>query len=244
MCTPPVAALDEVNLVTRDEVGVTAVERLRPINADDSFRVMCEVDAERSELFLSRAAILVEGMTEKITFPFVFQALGLDADREQISIVECGGKANLRLFIEICRRRSSGGGQAPAGRSFSNRTSTPTDRARGRRGLGPRRFEPETGGASCAGIPASKDSAVLVDCAHVSNRNVPIRFIRFTPILTPWMTWNSSHGYGRLDADGSVTIPEPAGAPSFSIAASSTSARPSRRDKTGAESPVRRSRAA
>ncbi len=93
-----------MNLVTRDEVGVTAVERLRPINADDSFRVMCEFDAERSELFLSRAAILVEGMTEKITFPFVFQALGLDADREQISIVECGGKANLPLFIEICRR--------------------------------------------------------------------------------------------------------------------------------------------
>jgi hypothetical protein len=99
-----VAALDEVNLVTRDEVGVTAVARLRPINTDDSFRVMCEFDPERSELFLSRTAILVEGMTEKITLPFVFRALGHDADREQISIVECGGKANLPLFIEICRR--------------------------------------------------------------------------------------------------------------------------------------------
>jgi predicted ATPase len=99
-----VAALDEVNLVTRDELGVTAVERLRPIDVDDSFKVMCEFDAERSELFLSRAAILVEGMTEKITLPLVFLALGHDADREQISIVECGGKANLPLFIEICRR--------------------------------------------------------------------------------------------------------------------------------------------
>ena len=65
---------------------------------------MCEFDAERSELFFSRAAILVEGMTEKIALPFVFQALGHDADREQISIVECGGKSNLPLFIEICRR--------------------------------------------------------------------------------------------------------------------------------------------
>jgi predicted ATPase len=98
------AALEEVNLVTRDEVGVTAVERLRPIHVDDAFRVMCEFDAERSELFLSRAAILVEGMTEKITLPFVFQALGHDPDGEQISIVECGGKANMPLFIEICRR--------------------------------------------------------------------------------------------------------------------------------------------
>jgi hypothetical protein len=99
-----VAALEEVNLVTRDELGVTAVERLRPIPVDEAFRVMCEFDAERSELFLSRAAILVEGLTEKITLPHVFRALGYDADREQISIVECGGKSNLPLFIQICRR--------------------------------------------------------------------------------------------------------------------------------------------
>jgi predicted ATPase len=99
-----VAALDEVNLVRRDELGVATVEQLRSIDVDDAFRVMCEFDAERSELFFSRAAILVEGMTEKIAFPFVFQALGHDADREQISIVECGGKANLPFFIEICRR--------------------------------------------------------------------------------------------------------------------------------------------
>jgi predicted ATPase len=99
-----VAALDEVNLVTRDELGVTAVERLRPIDVDDAFRVLCEFDAARAELFFSRAAILVEGMTEKMAFPFVFHALGHDADREQISIIECGGKANLPLFVEICRR--------------------------------------------------------------------------------------------------------------------------------------------
>jgi predicted ATP-dependent endonuclease of OLD family len=99
-----VAALDEVNLVTRDELGVTAVERLSPIDVDDTFRVTCEFDAERAELFLSRAAILVEGMTEKISFPLVFHALGRDADREQISIVDCGGKSNLPLFVEICRR--------------------------------------------------------------------------------------------------------------------------------------------
>jgi predicted ATP-dependent endonuclease of OLD family len=99
-----VAALEEVNLVTRDELGVTAVEQLRAIDVDHTFRVLCEFDAERAELFFSRAAILVEGMTEKLAFPFVFNALGHDPDREQISIVECGGKSNLPLFVEICRR--------------------------------------------------------------------------------------------------------------------------------------------
>ena len=51
-----VAALEEVNLVTRDELGVTAVERLRPIDVDDAFRVMCEFDAERG-----RAVLLARG---------------------------------------------------------------------------------------------------------------------------------------------------------------------------------------
>src|SRR5262249_33288117 len=99
-----VASLEEVNLVTRDELGVTAVERLHPIDVDDTFRALCEFDAERGELFFSRAAILVEGMTEKMTLPFIFRALGHDADREQISIGECGGKSNLPLFVEICQR--------------------------------------------------------------------------------------------------------------------------------------------
>ena len=99
-----VAALDEVNLVSRDELGVTTVERLRAIDVDDEFRAMCEFDSERAELFLSRAAILVEGMTEKIALPFVFDALGYDADREQISIVECGGKSTLPRVVEICKR--------------------------------------------------------------------------------------------------------------------------------------------
>jgi predicted ATP-dependent endonuclease of OLD family len=99
-----VAALDEVNLVTRDELGVTTVDPLEPVDVDDAFRVRCEFDAERAELFLSRAAILVEGMTEKIVFPHVFRSLGHDVDREQISIVECGGKSNLPLFVEICKR--------------------------------------------------------------------------------------------------------------------------------------------
>lgn len=64
---------------------------------------MTEFDAERSELFLSRAALLVEGQTERLALPFAFAAMGYDADREGISIVECGGKANIVLFARVCR---------------------------------------------------------------------------------------------------------------------------------------------
>jgi hypothetical protein len=99
-----VARLDEIHRVSRDSAGVTTVERLEPVDVDDEFRAMCEFDAERGELLMSRAAVLVEGMTEKLAFPYLFGALGHDVDRLAISIVECGGKANLPLFVEICRR--------------------------------------------------------------------------------------------------------------------------------------------
>jgi predicted ATP-dependent endonuclease of OLD family len=73
------------------------------VSADEDFRVMTEFDAARSELFLARTVVLVEGLTEKLVLPFVFAALGYDVDREAISIIECGGKPNLPLFARICR---------------------------------------------------------------------------------------------------------------------------------------------
>ena len=47
--------------------------------------MFAEFDAERAEIFLSRAVLLVEGRTEKLAFPFVFRALGYDADQEAIA---------------------------------------------------------------------------------------------------------------------------------------------------------------
>jgi predicted ATP-dependent endonuclease of OLD family len=61
-----------------------------------------EFDAERAEIFLSRAVLFVEGRTEKLAFPFVFDSLGYDADQEAIAIVDCAGKGNMPLFAEIC----------------------------------------------------------------------------------------------------------------------------------------------
>jgi hypothetical protein len=98
-----VARLDELVFVERlPETGTRALQP-EPVSADEDFRVMTEFDAARSELFLARAAVLVEGLTEKLVLPFVFAALGYDVDREAISIIECGGKPNLPLFARICK---------------------------------------------------------------------------------------------------------------------------------------------
>lgn len=96
-----VARLDDLAIVRRDAAG-TRVLQPAPVTPDDDFRLLSEFDAARAELFLASAALLVEGQTERLALPFVFAACGHDADRENVSIVECGGKANLLFFGRVC----------------------------------------------------------------------------------------------------------------------------------------------
>jgi predicted ATP-dependent endonuclease of OLD family len=98
-----VGRLEELALVEWGTESGTRVTQPKPLPADESFRALSEVDAERSELFLASAVVLVEGRTEKLTLPFVFGALGYDADREGISVVECGGKPNMPLLVRVCQ---------------------------------------------------------------------------------------------------------------------------------------------
>jgi hypothetical protein len=97
-----VSRLEELALVERDANGPTRIRRPAPLAQAETFRALNEFDAERSELLLARAALLVEGRTEKLVFPFLYRALGYDADREGISIVECGGKPNIPVIAAVC----------------------------------------------------------------------------------------------------------------------------------------------
>jgi hypothetical protein len=98
-----VTRMEELVFVERILGRGTQAIQPEPVSADEDFRVMTEFDAARSELFLARAVVLVEGLTEKLVLPFVFAALGHDVDREAISIIECGGKPNIPLFARVCR---------------------------------------------------------------------------------------------------------------------------------------------
>lgn len=97
------ARLGEVTFVERAPEAGTSTARPDPVTPDADFRILSEFDAERSELLLARAAVLVEGLTEKLALPFVFAALAFDHDREGITIVECGGKANIPLYARVCQ---------------------------------------------------------------------------------------------------------------------------------------------
>lgn len=98
-----VARIEELAVTERHPELGTRFTQPAPHQGDEAFRARSEFDAERSELFLARAVILVEGMTEKLVLPFVFEALGHDPDQELISVVECGGKSNIPLFVDICK---------------------------------------------------------------------------------------------------------------------------------------------
>jgi hypothetical protein len=94
--------LEELVLVRHDERTGTTLLQPKALSEQRTFRLVSELDAERAELFLSRAVLLVEGRTEKLVFPLIFQALGLDADQEAIAVIDCAGKGNIPLFAEIC----------------------------------------------------------------------------------------------------------------------------------------------
>src|SRR5437868_3332788 len=94
--------LDELVLVRHSDRTGTKLLQPTALPAKLAFRMSSELDAERAEIFLSRAVLFVEGRTEKLAFPFVFEALGYDADQEAIAIVDCAGKGNMPLYAEIC----------------------------------------------------------------------------------------------------------------------------------------------
>jgi hypothetical protein len=110
-----VARLDELVFVERlPETGTRALQP-EPVSADEDFRVMTEFDAARSEVFLARAAVLVEGLTEKLVLPFVFAALGYDVDGRR-------SRSSSAAASRTCRS-SRGSARPPGSRSSSSTTA-------------------------------------------------------------------------------------------------------------------------
>ena len=94
--------MEELALVRHHAEHGTTLFQPAPLAEAEAFRVLSEFDSDRAELFLARAALLVEGRTEKLAFPLVFEALGIEPDKEAILILECGGKGNMPFFARVC----------------------------------------------------------------------------------------------------------------------------------------------
>lgn len=57
------------------------------------------INPERAELFFARKVVFVEGETEKVILPYLAQKLGTPCD--DVTIVNCGSKHNLPLYIQL-----------------------------------------------------------------------------------------------------------------------------------------------
>ncbi|MCJ7601914.1 MAG: ATP-dependent endonuclease [Desulfobulbaceae bacterium] len=73
--------------------GETNVDRKR------RFNLGYWINPERAELFFARKVVFVEGPTEKVVLPYLAEKLGVfDVG---ISIVDCGSKFNLSVYMEL-----------------------------------------------------------------------------------------------------------------------------------------------
>lgn len=59
------------------------------------------INPDRGEMFFAKRVVFVEGETEKVVLPFLAQKLGV-YDPE-ISVIDCGSKHNLPLYIDIAK---------------------------------------------------------------------------------------------------------------------------------------------
>jgi len=91
----------DVLLVRRNGEGTCVIQSSLATDNRRREKFLKELDPERSELFFTRRLLLVEGDTEKLSYPGYAAKLGLDLDRRGATIVEVGGKRNLKDFADL-----------------------------------------------------------------------------------------------------------------------------------------------
>ena len=100
----PMDRYESIALV-RKAAGGTQVFQTGSLSTDSSskqhLRLLAECDAQRSEMFFASKVLLVEGYTERLLFPLLFKAKGVDPNRLGISVIECQGKTKIPLFAKI-----------------------------------------------------------------------------------------------------------------------------------------------
>jgi putative ATP-dependent endonuclease of OLD family len=91
----------DVLLVRRNEEGTYVVQSSLACDNKRREKLLKELDPERSELFFAKRLLLVEGATEKLSFPEYAAGFDIDLDHAGATIVEVGGKRNLKEFAEL-----------------------------------------------------------------------------------------------------------------------------------------------
>lgn len=73
-------------------------------NDKAEFKMICQFDPERNEMFFADKIILCEGDTEKYSLPVLLNKIGINVLEKRISIVECGSKNGIPLFLKVLNK--------------------------------------------------------------------------------------------------------------------------------------------
>ncbi|MHA1285694.1 MAG: ATP-dependent nuclease, partial [Promethearchaeota archaeon] len=87
--------IDEGTSCTRIE------EEIYEPGSKKEFNLLMRCNIERNEMFFAKKVVLVEGSVEKIILNHTSSIIEKNFDELNISIIECGGKGNLKYFIKI-----------------------------------------------------------------------------------------------------------------------------------------------
>ena len=95
--------LEELALVRHTPTGGTSLHQPEPLGGGGDASARCRSSTATAPSSSSRAARSSSRAARRSSsFPLVFDALGVDADKEGILVLECGGKGNMPLFARVC----------------------------------------------------------------------------------------------------------------------------------------------
>ncbi|MCY4673844.1 MAG: AAA family ATPase [Bacteroidetes bacterium] len=94
-------ALIRKESVEKGTISVQCTEDLFEEEADRKrrFHMATWVNPDRGEMLFARRVAFVEGETEKLIFPFLAEKMGCHS--EDVSIIDCGSKNNIPLYVAI-----------------------------------------------------------------------------------------------------------------------------------------------
>jgi len=100
-----ISNFQSIHLV-RKESGETKVYSGidKTVSSDDAIKMASKFDERINEVFFANHVILVgEGTPDKIACQLALEKLGLEIDKEGISIIECGGNQNIKPICGVLK---------------------------------------------------------------------------------------------------------------------------------------------
>jgi predicted ATP-dependent endonuclease of OLD family len=74
-----------------------------PITSGDILKLVSKFDDEVNEVYFANKVVLVEGPADRISCELALEKLGMEIDRESVSITECGGSGDMKAIAEVLK---------------------------------------------------------------------------------------------------------------------------------------------